>query len=296
MALDYFKVDHPESHSTENKYPWIHPPVPKPSERLMIIGASGCGKTHVGKCLLRKWWLDEEGQSLFDIIVIFSPSLLHDPIYEELYANPILHDKIDPHIEMDIKLIQKLLDRKPDNLKICVMIDDFAFDKKVFQQPEVIALYTRGRHANITPVILSQFLTAISPIIRENSTGYIVFPLTRPKEEILLREQISTPRIKGQDFDDVLKEAHKGSEHNFLYFHVPTRRYYQNFEYELNPPEGEEPVRLPQTQDSTATATLKEQRIMIFAPQKSIESKDQDEIDKAIEEEIKALEAKISKQ
>ena len=75
---------------------------------------------------------------------------------KELYYNPILHDIIVPKRYIDVELIQKIVDRKTDNLKICVFIDDFAFHKKVYitrSESTVIQRKTCGYH----PIICSQF-------------------------------------------------------------------------------------------------------------------------------------------
>jgi len=178
-ATGYFEIIPPSASSvpTDN-YTWIHPPIPRPGSRLILVGSSGCGKTNVVKNLLDRYWIDPStGKSVFDIIILCSPSIEQDSLYEQLYANPILHDIIIPKREVDVELLKKITDRKPDNLKICVFLDDFAYNQKVFLLPEVKALFFRGRHANITPIISSQFFFAIDPSIRVNATGIMVFRL-----------------------------------------------------------------------------------------------------------------------
>ena len=109
-----------------------------PDSRLILVGSSGCGKTNVVKNLLDRYWIDPNtGKSVFDIIILMSPTVEQDPIYEQLYSNPILHDVIVPKREVDVELLKKITDRKPDNLKICVFLDDFAFNQKVFLLPEL---------------------------------------------------------------------------------------------------------------------------------------------------------------
>ena len=274
-ATSYFEIQPHKnaSISPEDNYPWVHPPVPKPvGSRLILVGSSQCGKTEVFANLIDRYWIDPNtGKSVFDIVIIMSPTIEQDHLYEELYTNPILHDIIVPKREVDVELLKKITDRKPDNLKICVFIDDFAFNQKVFLLPEVKALYFRGRHANITPIISSQFFFAIDPSIRVNATGFMIFRLTRASEISLLRMQLSTPRIRDEKFDDVLREAHRESKYDFLFFDVPRQRYYQSFKYELSPPEQEVTDTTP---TAPATSTLTAQK---------------DEIDQAIEEAVKTF-------
>ena len=91
------------------------------------------------------------------------PTIEQDTIFEQLHSNPILHDLIVPKRDIDVELLRKIVDRKADELKICVFIYDFAFDKKVFTLPEVKSLFFRGRHAGITLIIV---LNSFSQLIQ----------------------------------------------------------------------------------------------------------------------------------
>ena len=161
-ATSYFEIQPHKnaSISPEDNYPWVHPPVPKPEQEIVqsLLVLHNVVKQKFLQILLTDIGLSPNtGKSVFDIVIIMSPTDQQDHLYEELYTNPILHDIIIPKREVDVELLKKITDRKPDNLKICVFIDDFAFNQKVFLLPEVKALYFRGRHANITPIISSQF-------------------------------------------------------------------------------------------------------------------------------------------
>ena len=189
------------------------------------------------RTFFNRYWIDPNtGKSILDIIILCSPSIEQDPIFEQLYSNPILHDVIVPKRYINVELLRKIVDRKADQLKICVFLDDSAFDNKAFILPEVKALFFRGRYTEITPIICSQFFFAIYPSVRVNATGFMIFILTRVNDVILLRLQLSTPRLRDEKFDDVLREAHKESKYDFLYFDVKRERYFQGFKYELCPP------------------------------------------------------------
>ena len=50
-----------------------------------------------------------------------SPTIEQDPIFEQLFSNPLLHDLIVPKRDIDVELLRKVLDREADELKIlCV--------------------------------------------------------------------------------------------------------------------------------------------------------------------------------
>ena len=54
-----------------------------------------------------------------------SPIIEQDSQFEQLFSNTILHDLIVPKRDIHVELLQKIVDRKTDNLKICVFIDEF---------------------------------------------------------------------------------------------------------------------------------------------------------------------------
>ena len=70
--------------------------------------------------------------------------------------------------------------KKHDHKKlysILVIIDDFADNFKVSHHPLINALFTRGRHSQISTIIASQKFKALSNIIRINALDLYVFRL-----------------------------------------------------------------------------------------------------------------------
>jgi hypothetical protein len=223
-----------------DEFTWLPISIPRPPARLLLIGSSGCGKSNLAGNFLEKWWVDREtGESYFDVILLMSATIEQDPIYDYLFSNPKLHDKIVPFNKLDYEALEKIENRPDDNLKICVYLDDFANEKKALEHPAILGLFYRGRHANITTILCSQFFYSIHPSIRVNSTGIMIFRLKRDNERILLRLQLSTPRVHDEQFDEMLNEALKGSKYNFLYDDLINQKFYENFDFELCP-EGEE--------------------------------------------------------
>ena len=45
-ASEYFEIRPHEGIRVSDNYTWIHPPIPKPNSRLILVGASCCGKTN----------------------------------------------------------------------------------------------------------------------------------------------------------------------------------------------------------------------------------------------------------
>jgi GTPase SAR1 family protein len=268
----YFKVEAPSLPIEKEQYTFIHPPIPKIGARILLIGASGTGKTNIFRNLITRYWISPEtGESIFDIVLVFSPTIEQDSLYELMFSDSVLKDRMIPKQDIDTELLTKILNRKEDNLKICIFIDDFAYQKKVFEMDEIRALFFRGRHAGLTVCASSQFFFSIDPAIRVNATHIFIFRLKRANEQTLLRLQLSTPKIHDEIFDECLKEAHEGSKYNFLLVDLVNQRFYKNFDYELLNPEGE-----------TSEEEVKQETPPPSQPQ-------EDEIDKIIQEQINIL-------
>ena len=58
------------------------------------------------------------------------------------------------------------------------MIDDFADSPEFSRQSKLLhALFTRGRHSQISTIVATQKITALHPIIRVNASELYVFRL-----------------------------------------------------------------------------------------------------------------------
>ena len=63
-------------------------------------------------------------------------------------------------------------------LQILIIIDDFADDSSFSRQSKLLhALFTRGRHSQISTIVATQKFTALHPIIRVNASELFVFRL-----------------------------------------------------------------------------------------------------------------------
>ena len=62
--------------------------------------------------------------------------------------------------------------------QILIIIDDFADDSSFSRQSKLLhALFTRGRHSQISTIVATQKFTALHPIIRVNASELFVFRL-----------------------------------------------------------------------------------------------------------------------
>ena len=62
--------------------------------------------------------------------------------------------------------------------QIAIFIDDFAESQEFLRNSKLLhALYTKGRHANISTITSVQMYKSLAPIIRKNATAIFIFRL-----------------------------------------------------------------------------------------------------------------------
>ena len=239
-----------EEDASNPEFSFIQPPIPKPPCRLLLIGSSNCGKTNTVLNLLTRFWIypkSDDGvhrQSIFDEIFIMTPTALSDPKLKILASHPDLRNKVYLTDKLEIELIDELLARNPADFEdgklpnTLVFIDDFTADKRNSMHPSIVNLFFRGRHENISVIINSQYYFNIPPNVRTNASGILVFRLKRNAELALIRNELSTPKIHDETFDEILHRAQEGENWNFLFIDMTTQKFYRNFskEYDVELP------------------------------------------------------------
>ena len=230
-----------ESDINNPEFSFIVAPIPKPACRLLLIGSSNCGKTNTVLNLLTRFWIyPNTKQSIFDDIIIMTPTALSDPKLRILAEHPDLREKVYLTDKLEIELIDQLLARKPEDFEegalpnTLVFIDDFTADKRNSMHPSVINLFFRGRHANISVIINSQYYFNVPPSVRTNASGIMIFRLKRNAELALIRNELSTPKIHDELFDEILHRAQEGENWNFLFIDMTTQKFYRNFSKEYD--------------------------------------------------------------
>ena len=241
-----------ESDNNNPEFSFIQPPIPKPPCRLLLVGSSNCGKTNAVLNLITRFWIyPNSDTSIFDEVYILTPTALSDPKLRVLAYHPDLKNKVYLTDTLDIDLIDSLLARKAEDLEnkqlpnTLVFIDGFCADKRNAMSPSIVNLFFRGRHSNISVVINSQYYFNVPPSVRTNASGVMIFRLKRNNAELaLIRNELSTPKIHDELFDEVLHKAQAGEMWNFLFIDNNTQKFYRNFsvEYAL---EGDDHQPLP---------------------------------------------------
>ena len=161
--------------------------------RSILLGPSGSGKS----ILLQNMIIDIY-KGLFKRIYIFSPSIdvdfqtwqpvkshiekdlkIRETDEEKLYFSEYNPEALENIIDTQKKVTE--FQKKQDHKKlyqILIVIDDFADSPEFSRQSKLLhALFTRGRHSQISTIVATQKFTALHPIIRVNASELYVFRL-----------------------------------------------------------------------------------------------------------------------
>lgn len=184
---------------------------------MTIIAPRGSGKSFLTRTILQNGLIDN-----FDHIHILCPSLKFNKDYEDFKS----HDKFKFHPDPSREVVEELFyehsklkeSLKYDDVYDCpdsLIIFDDCIDSNVLSFKGVVdKIAERGRHINISAIIMSQRLSAVSRSIRINSTLFIMFsPFSISETEKYVEQFI--PRSLRKGVIGALEEVYR-EEYNFL--------------------------------------------------------------------------------
>jgi hypothetical protein len=165
--------------------------LPRLPVRAILAAPSGGGK---GVLISRLLLEPEYYRGLFSRIYYFSQSAKVDHHLNPLKAycedelgqkEPCVYDTFDEDfvtslLERQLRVAQFLKENKSKRaFGIAIICDDFADDPQTVRKAGGIlsSLFSRGRHGNVSTIILTQTYRALSPMIRTNATMLAVFRL-----------------------------------------------------------------------------------------------------------------------
>ena len=206
--------------------------------RFLFSGRSGCGKTNALVNLLTRNALFGK---CFDRIYVFSPNAFADHAWEPVraYIKHVL--KVDERKEpcffdtWDEAVIEQLIaehgrivlnqKRRGETMlaSAAFVIDDWADDAKIYHASgnPIASLAIKGRHKNCSLFLLTQKLFAISPVVRVNATGLLLWRCTSLKEYLSAAEEFSGAVDK--EVFKAIYDAAVRDEYSFLFL-KPTAR------------------------------------------------------------------------
>lgn len=140
----------------------------EPNFNMIISGITSSGKTN---CLRNIMFLLKDK---FDYGLIFSPTCKVNNDYD--FIDPAFRfEKFNENKIKKLIKIQKELKQKDITKRAFIILDDFinmetnTNDTLNTQYSVLSELYSRGRHFNISTIMICQHLKSCSPIIRSNS-------------------------------------------------------------------------------------------------------------------------------
>lgn len=138
---------------------------------MLIAGSSGSGKTQLLKQILK------QSQRHYDYFVVLCPSLEFSGDYTDFEENK----KFTTFSEYDPAVINEVMETQADIIKrhgkircpkVVLILDDCLEFLK--QHSLIEKVFFKGRHINISPIVLVQKLKGVSTILRVN-TRYAIF-------------------------------------------------------------------------------------------------------------------------
>ena len=132
---------------------------------MCIVSRRNCGKTHLMEYLTDNFLQNK----LFDYVILFSETAhLSGDFSEILDKKCILSDFNEQSIDKICKFQEKQKKLKKDKQALIIIDDSISCVGHMFQSL-IEKLFSKGRHWNISIVLINQYIKhAISPIVRSN--------------------------------------------------------------------------------------------------------------------------------
>ena len=212
-APKVYKVKDP---TDDDKYEGIHPHLPQPPARVIIIGSVKQGKSNLVVNMLCS---PEMYKDKFDIVKIISNTLNADP------KGKILNKHFDCEDHYDDSMVQELVESQKsyedfERPSVAVVLDDIL--TKDFKKTNAVSfLATRFRHYGIGMLLFTtQSFRAVSGLIRNNATDVIIMKQQNKKELEKIEEEYGDmfPNI----FMELYNKAIDDAPYSFLYLDLQT--------------------------------------------------------------------------
>ena len=210
------------------------PALPQPPFLLVIVAPRKSGKTN----LLLDTLLDEKKLCRkFDVIIIWSRTFHHDSKWRTIKLPPGSVFVAFSETEADI-----LLRVAEEVAKTVVVNALFIFDDMITEgimNPRRLgvleSIAVRGRHANVSIIIITQMYMALSPPIRNNATNSIFFRI-RNGDEL---EKLARENRESLSMDQFMELYNYATSDPYAFLHInnqqpdPKKRFYKNWNTSL---------------------------------------------------------------
>ena len=207
--MDKYSVDNFDSDPDEREYPLDLPS----TSRILIAGPSGSGKSIIANNLILKLLKWDKIYMISKTIDQPKQKKLIEKL-EELQTK-IRKESADPDYKLvfasnQLKDLPKVDDLNK-HFRHLIVIDDMITEKN---QKEVIDVFVRGRHKNISVIYISQLYFKTPREIRLNCNVFVITNVANQKEIALLNQELATDLSK-EEFKAVYNAATAG-QYDFL--------------------------------------------------------------------------------
>lgn len=166
---------------------------------LGIIGKRNSGKSYVLKHIL----LYEA--HLFSKILVCSSTESVNRFYSDIIPHKHIYDSYTE--EFGEKLINGLTREnsnkpKEEQKKVLLILDDLVGSTNFHSSKTIAKMVSMGRHISLSLCVVSQYLNALSPIIR-NNLDFLLIGQQNHSSVVLLRDQFQSGNITRQEFIDM---------------------------------------------------------------------------------------------
>jgi len=206
----------------------IDPRLPQPPFRLGLIAPTGGGKTVLAVNLLMRAHFYRE---YFERVFVWSPTIQENPEWKEIVdqITETYEDVLDVGNQISDIIEHQKIDQEPI---LCIFDDE---DENISKNTDVIYLMKRGRHFNISSILMSQQYNTLSAKIRTQFSNLCIWrvPGGLELETITKRQRGFLTR---REFEQALFKATE-DPHSFLHINHQTNdqslRYMKNFDVKI---------------------------------------------------------------
>lgn len=181
--------------------------IPSLPTGILVVGRSGSGKSNAVFNLLSN---DRMLGNHFDFIYLFV-GVKPDPQMIKILDIPKENIKKD-FSEDDVKNIVNKLEKTvekhgmKDTPQVLFIFDDILNIPKFLKSDTMTKIATQSRHCNLSWIVLSQYYKKIPPVIRTNSSYFLIFPSSEA-EIIKIADELTPPNMSKKKFIQIAKHA-----------------------------------------------------------------------------------------
>lgn len=222
--------------------PPVDPRLPQPPFRLGLIAPTGAGKTVLAvNLLLRSHFY----KGYFEKIFLWSPTFEENPEWEEVddQITEVFEDFDNLNLEL-----QSIVDAQHSEQARTMIIFDDA-DEVISKNEDVIHLMKRGRHFNISVVLITQHYNTLCSKIRTQFSNIVVFRIPGGLELKTITDR-QRGHLSKREFEKALAFATRDP---FSFLHINhqaadrSMHFMKNFDVKIFPGDSVKEDELPET-------------------------------------------------